>query len=524
MKLTRTSKLLGLVLVVPLLLSVQGCTDLDEEVFSAVTQDNFYNTDGEILSALAPIYSQLRDMLWNYHNMSEHTSDEIMVPTRGGDWGDGGSWRALHQHSWDAFHPNVEGAWNDAYTGVARANVVLANLGDSPNPALVAEIRMLRGFYYYQLMDFYGGVPIVTDPAVDPDNPPARNTRKEVFDFVESELLAAIPDLPATRPPAEYGRVTRGAAQAILANMYLNAQVFTAEPSASGLSGGTAMWQKTVDMANDIMNSGVYTLSENYFDNFAVDNQNSPENIFVVPLLNVDRDLALTFNMRQLHYNMHPNTPWNGFTTLAEHYNSFSDTDERKNMFLIGQQFADPNGSCVGNQCFSSGEALTDRQGLPLVFTEEIGDIENANEREGVRVLKWEMDPGMFDGGSENDYAFFRLGDVMLMKAEALNELNGPNQESIDLINTIRERVFDPAEPIALADFGSREALRDYILAERGREMMNEARRRQDLIRIGGFTAPWAFKEAGSEPFRVVFPVPQSQIDANPSLVQTPGY
>ncbi|QXD16587.1 RagB/SusD family nutrient uptake outer membrane protein [Rhodocaloribacter litoris] len=529
---TWAAMLLAVVLLTPLAVSLQGCTDLDEETFGVITPDQFFRTEAEIVAALAPVYAQLRAMMWNYHNISEVTSDEAIIPTRGTDWDDGGHWRQLHQHNWDALTVDWNGAWVDAYTGIARANVVLENLAaadvsQETKDAVSAELRFLRAFYYYQLMDLFGGVPIVEAAAVDPDNPPSRNTRAEVFQFVESELNAIRDALPETWDTANLGRATRGAADALLAKIYLNAREFTGEVTTDGIQRGQARWQDAIDAADRVINSGVYSLAGDYFDNFRVDNHTSPEIIFMVGHL-ARPGLGLTFIMRTLHYNQIPETPWNGFSTLAERFNSFDDDDRRKLMFLVGLQRSGPNEGCVGQECFSSGDPLTDRVGNPLEFTPDFrrpdgtpvtGTPINVNETSGVRVLKWEIDPSRVGGDNGNNYAFFRLAEMYLIKAEALIR-QGDVQGGMALINLIRERVFEPDEPLTASN--QAEALQ-HVLDERGRELFWEATRRQDLIRFDQFTRAWEFKPE-SQPYRVLGPIPQVQIDANPNLTQNPGY
>lgn len=520
--------ILSLALLVPMALTLQSCTNLDEETFGVITPDQFFRTEEEIIAALAPVYAQLRNLMNDYHNISQHTSDETLVPTRGTDWDDGGHWRQLHQHNWDALTSDWNGAWVGSFTGVARANVVLDNLAnvDVPNKAAIeSELRFLRAFYYYTLMDLFGGVPIVTDAATDPDNPPSRATRAEVFQFIESEVNAARPNLPVSWDAANQGRVTQGAADALLAKIYLNAEVFTGTVSVAGLQRGTARWQDAIDAVDRVINSGQYQLASDFFDNFRVNNHTSPEIIFAVGHLGRP-GLGLTFIMRGLHYNQIPETPWNGFSTLAETFNQFADTDRRKDIFLVGPQLAGPNEGCAGNECFSTGDPLPDRVGNPLNFTPGYfrpdgtpvtGDPINVNETSGIRVLKWEIDPARNGGDNGNNYAYFRLAEMYLIKAEALQGL-GRTEDAVNEINRVRERDFDPDEPITSGgDFDAK------ILQERLFELMWEATRRQDLIRFGKFSDTWEFK-TNTDPFRILGPIPQVQIDANPNLTQNPGY
>src|SRR5438477_2322359 len=218
-----------------LLIVPQACTNLDETPLSLITPGNFFHTEPEVLAGLAGVYAQLRSTApeGGLYDANEVSTDEIVVPIRGKDWNDNGQWIDLHNVTWTptsaAASNFFNGDWNSAYTGVARANLFIASVEPLtvPNKATyLAEGRALRAFYYYILMDFFGGVPIVTDPTDHALH--ARNTRREVFDFIERELIAARDSgLPATWDPANNGRFTKGAADAILANMYLNAGVFT---------------------------------------------------------------------------------------------------------------------------------------------------------------------------------------------------------------------------------------------------------------------------------------------------------
>lgn len=516
----RAKGLFTLLLLTPVLLLQQACTNLDEDPSSAITPDNFYQNEEEVLGGLAGVYAQLRSTEWAYFNLAEISSDEAVVPTRGQDWFDNGRWLEIHRQVWEANSPagleDINAAWNDAFTGIARANALITALEELSVPVpnqdvIAAEARTLRAFYYYQLMDLFGGVPIVTttDIAATP-----RSSRREVFDFIEQELLAARPVLPDQWGANDHGRMTQGAADAILANMYLNAGVFTTETpnataynSCSGVqvAGGQDACDAAIEAADRILNSGVYSLATDWRSNFTADNFNSPENILVVTHLN-ESGLGLNFVMRTLHYNQFNPSPWNGFAILADAYNSFDlDDDERTEIFLVGPQVN-----------LETGEPVTNRSGDPLVFTPEIGDITSATEGEGVRVIKYPPDPNHVAQENGNDFVYFRLGEIYLIKAEALNEKNPGSGTALDLLNDLRERVFDPDEDLPAIS-------RDVILQERLFELTWEAKRRQDLIRHGKYTAPWEFK-AQREDHRVLMPIPQTQLDVNPELTQNPGY
>jgi hypothetical protein len=520
------ARLLTLLVAPSVLLSVQACTDLTETPASAITPENFYRNEAEVRAALASVYAQMRFALrddGDYWAVSEVSSDEMVVPTRGTDWLDGGRWIELDGHAWApasaAGGDDLNGAWVAAFTGITRANVVLEALAkvDVLNEQVVeAELRTLRAFYYYQLMDMFGGVPIVTTTEIAAR---ARATRPETFKFIEDELNAVRQTLPVSWDAANYGRMTRGAADAILASMYLNAGVFnknagvspTAYNSCRGVtvSNNQDACAAAVAAADRILNSPAYALATNWRSNFTADNESSPENILVARHTNAD-GLGMTFLMRALHYTQLNPSPWNGFSTLAEVYNAFDPDDQRRQIFLVGQQVnLDP-------QSPNFNQTVEDRQGNPLVFTPEIGDIRNANEREGVRIAKWPPDPDHVGPEHGNDFAFFRLSEIYLIKAEALNEITPGSGAALDLVNTLRARVFNPPEPLATIN-------RDAILRERLFEFTGEGKRRQDLIRHGQFTRAWQFKGA-SAAHRILMPIPQQQMDANQELCQNTGY
>ena len=529
--------LLGL-LIVPL----QGCTNLDETPVSQITPGNFFRNEVEVLAGLAGVYAQLRSTApeGGIYDVNEVTSDEIVVPTRGPDWYDNGQWIDLHNQTWTptsaAASNFFNGAWNSAYTGVARANLFISSVENVSVPnkaAVLAEGRALRAFYYYILMDMFGGVPIVTTTELVPH---PRSTRRQLFDFIESELIAARDSgLPDTWDAANNGRVTKYAADAILANMYINAGVFTKEAAgASGInasgyntclgvlvSGGQDACAAAIAAADRIRNSGNYQLADSFPQNFRFDNYKSPENIFVVKFIPAD-GLGIGVAMAALHYCQYaPLTPWNGFATLAQTYNSFDAADKRRNAILIGPQVDVLTGAPatvrVSGACPATG-------GTPLSFTDTIADIHSASEAEGPRIYKWPADPAHVQQNSGNDYAWFRLGEIYLIEAEALNEQTPGSATALGLLNQLRNRT----DPVNVALGGP--ITHAMILNERLFELFGESKRRQDLIRFGQYTgrtdvaSGLAGGKTASADYYVLMPIPQTQLNANPLLTQNPGY
>lgn len=503
-----------------LLLVPQGCTNLDETPPSAISPGNFFRTEGEVLAALAGVYAQLRGTVDDYYNLSEISTDEMVVPTRGQDWYDNGTWLETHRQQWTASSPAtlsfMNGAWNTAYAGVARANGLLDGTATSSVPNLAtmqAEARYLRAFYYYILMDLFGGVPIATTSTIEPR---AKATRAELFTFIETELLAIRPDLPDKWDAGNNGRATKGAVDALLANMYINAGVFTKDAginataynSCKGITvaGGADACQAANDRVDMILSSAAgYALADSFAKPFRADNGTSAENIFVIKFAD-EAGLGLNFVMRALHYNQFTPGPWNGFSATSTTYNAFDAADKRRAIFLIGPQVN-----------VESGSPVNDRAGNPLVFTATIANVTAATEGEGSRIYKWPADPKHVAQDNGNDFAWFRLGEMYLIKAEAQmagNDATG-GASGATLVTALRTRGGVPA--LGTID-------QTTLLRERLFELTGEGKRRQDNIRFGTYTAPFEFKTGTSEAFKVIMPIPQSQIDANPLLVQNSGY
>ena len=509
----RRATLLTLLLV-PALTFAHACTNLTEVPTDALTPDNAFKSDAEVLAGVASVYAGLRGTEWGYYNLSEISTDEMIVPTRGQDWYDNGRWLEIYKQTWapgsGSALDDMNGTWNYMFSGIARANLmidVINKAGGANAKVTLAELRTLRAWYYYVLMDFFGGVPLVTDTKVEKR---ARVPRDSIYRFVVSELNAARIDLPESWPAEGNGRVTRGVANAILASVYLNAQVFGGTVTATGLTKGAAHWQDAIDAANRVINSGKYTLNPDWKKNFSPDNHTSPENIFFIAHT-TQPGLGTNLPMRTLHYNMLSvgGGPWNGFATIAETYGAFDPADQRRNIFLVGQQYS-----------FDTGLPVKDRTNNPLIFTTTIGNETQAGEAEGPRFNKFPPLPSAPAGDAHpNNYPFFRLAEMYLIKAEAMNELGDP-AGAIAQVNIVRNRQFSPPQPLPV---GTQAQVRAAILNERLFELVAEGKRRQDLIRAGTFTDARRFKTA-QPAYKILFPIPKTQIETNPLLTQNPGY
>lgn len=481
---------------------------MDEELYGRLSPDNFYQTEGEVLSALAGVYSGMGfgGNGGNGWRVIHSGTDEFIIPARAdGRWYDGGVWLELANHTWTPQNNRILSAWREVFTVIGRANAVLESLENSPQEGLegeIAEMRAVRAYAYFYALDLWGNVPIVTEARIDPNNLPETNTRTEVFNFVVSELQAAVQDLPSINDvnrTSYYGRMTKEAAYAVLAITYLNGEVYT----------GQSYWQECIEACNMVINSGAYNLTPDYIDNFVASNQNSPEFIYAItvdPARNAGGNnfvLRGTHDSHRFKYNL-PFTPQNGFTTIELAFDRYEDQDVRKSMFLHGPQ-VDENGDPLPTISGTGQLVLIPHQ-----------NITNSAENEGYRLVKWQPDPSWVGQSGSNDVALIRYAEILLTKAEAILRAGGSTTEALDLVNQVRDRSdASLLENITLND----------ILEERGRELIWEGARRRDMIRFGTYlTWDWKFKTTDSPEFRKLFPIPSIELNANSNLTQNPGY
>ena len=487
-----------------------GCTDLDEKVYSQVPVSSYGSTEAEINSLIAPIYSRLRDFNAIRSGVN-NTTDMFVTPTRrGGDWWDGGAFKEMAQGTWRPLTSPIIADYNTSYSRITECNRIIYMIENSEaitdKEPYIAQARAARALRYMVLLDEYGNVPIVTD--FTDLTKPTTKTRTEVYNFVLSELNAIKDVIRADVSSSSYGKYTKGAVYFMLAKMYLNAMVWN--PT------GGPKWQECIDACDEVL-ALPYSLEPNWKEQFSANNENSKEAILVAV-----NSISSYTSIR--YYSLHyldpialgiPGSAWNGIAAHADFVRSFDPEDKRyEGSFLIGEM-RNP----------STGEVLMTAHGRPLNHTIDItmkyaidADGWGQTEQEdGARCNKWEYKKGATQ--MENDYAIFRLADVYLMKAEAIVRMGGDNAEATELINALRERVFD--DPSKLKN----SVTLDDIYHERRWELAWEGWGRQDMIRFGTYLNPipgWRVNQLPE--YRLLWPIPQTALDANPNLVQNPGY
>jgi starch-binding outer membrane protein, SusD/RagB family len=525
-----------------------GCSNLEEKILDESLGGDLLTSPTAAAGLVASCYSRIRGTFNDQARifcLQQHTTDETLGPTRGTDWDDNGIWRTLYQHNWDPQHGFIRDVFNELNAGLARTTVALnqlPTLTDGNKDLYIAEVRGLRAFFSYYMLDLFGIV-----PRRDPSKTPVDFTSDaevlqgaEAVAFIAGELAAILPTLKE-KGDVPYGRFNKAVAQAMLCKLHLNRGVYQ-DRYAATFQFAAADMDAVIANATAIISSNKYQLSTDYFAIFGKDNENNPEIILPVDLRPSNPDFGGNNRaMMTLHYNQRPRAnfePWNGFTTVADFYRKWDQTDPRffkRNIpvgatsvkeadyamnrgFLEGQQF----GPVVEAGAFKKNaagdlviEALKDRPGNPLNYTVEI-PINGATEPQGVRVLKFEPDPRgpeAWMGGT--DIPIFRLADVYLMRAEARLRKND-NAGALADVNAVRTA--------RGAKLLTGTLTLDMLYDERGFELYWESHRRQDMVRFGKFEAAKTHKPAVSAATRRVFSIPQQAIDANPNLRQNQGY
>ncbi|HEX2969362.1 MAG TPA: RagB/SusD family nutrient uptake outer membrane protein [Bacteroidales bacterium] len=511
-------------LVACMMMAFQSCTDLEEETYDQVPVDKYGTTQEQINSLLAPMYIALRSVFpGSYWEMSELSSDMSLMPTRkGGDWWDGGVYKELRTHTWDAENDIVKSVYNSIWSNIAQCNQIyymidISNVADKERT--LAEIRGFRAYWYYLLIDNFGNVPIVTD-FLNADAKPATKTRKEVYNFVLGELNA-VKDLlredVMNTSKSSYNRMTKGVAYTLLAKLYLNAMVWNPD--------GGPKWQECIEACDKVESLG-YTLEPVWKTNFQVTNEVSKEAILSAVFRKSDNWWAGNNLARKtLHYldaralGLQLNCS-NGICAMPAFVSSFDPADKRlEGSYLIGAML-DP----------ANGDTIVTAHGRPLVHTIAVTKKYNletnpapygwgqCEQEDGARCYKWVFENAL-TGAMENDYHIFRYSDVLLMEAEARIRKDGPNGESDNLINQIRSRAFN-GNP---SKFLQNATLND-VYKERRFELAWEAFGRQDQIRFGTYLDEIPGWKGTSDVRYLLFPIPQEALNANENLTQNPGY
>jgi starch-binding outer membrane protein, SusD/RagB family len=532
------------------LLGTISCTKLEQKLQSSIIVNPSSGNTPAPAAVLNGTYNDMNDLIHGVGgllNLECNTSDESLVPTRGGDWDDNGDWRVMHQHAWNATRGAIIGAFN----GLGKTSSdALSTLAFKPSPVQADEANFLLSLAQFYYLDLFGQVPYREVANFNSIDAAPVYQPKEAVDAIVARLNGII-----TRNilPNNKGRANINAAKFLLMKVLLNKGAFLNKTAPAFDNADMA---QVIILGTEIMGAG-FSLNPTYFNNFGPDNATtSTEAIWAWPNDGTSSIGGLNSGntnqrwMNTFHYNSW-NKPgviggagWNGFSTVADFYNMFEGhgdgtpatvIDTTKDQRIGGRFFPGVTnisgirpGMLAGQQYNADGTKQKDRQGTDLAFTPAVNAIETDGkslERTGIRVIKYPPDYSNYNSGNQrNQFQIFRYADVVLMVAEAKMRLSTPDAAgALALVNQLRTvRGATPWTAMTLAD-PSNVANPNTLLAERGRELYWENWRRQDLIRFGVFLVPWALK-TNTDPKELVFPIPSDQLIANPNLKQNAGY
>ena len=488
-------------------LTFTGCTSwLDEDVYSQLGNGTVANSSNAIERVLFEAYRNAQ-FHGNFGGNIEYHEEWTCYQF----WETGGAVNnhasVMLQFTWDASYPDhAVNLWNQCYRSIRNCNLVLelidgSTLPDDEKTRIKSEARFIRAIVYYKLYMRSGGVPLRLKS--EGEQALARATDEEMKTFIETELSEVAPLLPdrGELSSYQYGRATRGAAYGFLCKFYLN----------------TKQWAKCAQAAQEVMDLEFgYELWPDYNTLFTVDNKMTnkefiwaftcstqadgceiingwfPADFKRVQTNTAVGEIVFTSNMRN----------WARMDRIYDSfYNSFDPKDKRKDLIIT--EYENTKGNTVS--------------------------LLNDNN---TRMFKYVPDPNAVENAHGNDIPVIRYADILLSRAEALNELNGPTQDIFDnLIQPVRDRA-GLTDKLYASDF-TKETLRDFLLKERGWEFYGENLRRQDLLRHGKFIEQAKERQKIGKPFEIkaiiddhfkLFPIPQTEIDANPLCEQNPGY
>lgn len=545
MKLNRLFLSAGLVAM-----TLTSCTDLDMSPNSQYTEDPSQNSGVDpmivVEAKMADVYFHLKGTLGRrYMEAQCLSSDEFTALAFAGGYYDSGTYahQALHCSS-----PNDAsiGWYDDVTAGITKANTILEELGSGASAQMKAPARAIRAYYTWILMDNYGDTPIL-DKVQSEGSVVPRSPRKEVAEWIESELNDIIPALTEDVTENTYGKPTKWMAEALLAKLYINWSVYTAE-SVDQYDAATAANPKLdacIAACDEIINSGKFNLgSVDYLHKFSYDNGWKVEDfIYAIPY-NAVEDISggnpygmqyarpRTFkDMKNMLPNIYGSSDkftqsFGGNMVVTPEFAKLFclDGDIRNLSILRGDVYVrDPKTLRPTTEPFMyNGKQVHFTEDITLVKVDNTMDVGNdANAyQQGCHSIKWFATSNDYNNkrNQSNDLPIFRYADILLMKAEALTRQGSSGAKA--LFNQIR--TYAGAPTIA------NEPTLQEIYDERGREFFDENWRRNDMIRFGHYEDEFFphykdFPDANFDKRHRIFPVPQNTINLN-GWEQNSGY
>ncbi len=558
-----------------------GCTNLDETLYDQVGTQNYYNTKNDVVRAALRPFEHAFWSIQSRHVLNELTADQLITPTRDGWWDDGGKWRRLHYHDWNVEDGgDAQTEWNGCFQGIMQCNYVIEDLeqleasrfgfSEAEFDNLKAQCRVLRAWFYLRLLDGFRNVPLAVSFNDVTKNTETQVTPQTLFDFIEAELKECIPMLTmkgALGTNAQLqGQWTKASAAALLVRLYLNAEVYT----------GQARYNDCEQVAQDILNGvyGQYAVAERWDAAFDWNNDECDEVIFGFPAapgysywhyqgdtywwtvpararyyLNDSKCKAGDHNTK---YAASPSYAPNGerynyeLGMTVEKFRKYEGDERlklyknlgnsrREGMFVYGYlEYQDENGNTKRVQAPELPYDLYIRDAVGKFqslapdrwLTATSSTLRDGDHNSGWHFAKYPFYTDDDAHQMESDYTEIRLPEIVYSLAECKLR-SGKKAEAARLLNSVRRRNY-PADQLATvlyAPEGKAELDMTEMLDEWGREFFAESRRRIDLIRFGKFNSgTWWDKTPDADDHTKIFPIMRPILNANPALVQNPGY
>ena len=469
--------------VLGLLLVAGGCeNNLVEEPLSFLSESNSFNNAADATTAINAVYDRAKDIYQMPMVILGDLSGEEITIRADSDV----AANEIEQYKYTPSTSYFDSFYTNSYVAIDRANRVIENVPNIPMDAklrdqIIGEAKFLRSLFYFNLVRAFGDVPLVVKTSQDVVNVKIpRDPTDKVYQQIIQDLLDAEKGLPTKYTASgEIGRATAGAAKSILAKVYLTRKD----------------WANAATKAKEVIDSKTYSLVADFRDVFNPDKENGLEHIFSIQFSCIQPKYGSSMARNFSIYFSYPINLVGGSYQVSDYLaNSFLKGDYRKEVTVITEKK------------IANGTVVTSRTGPHL-------------------DKYW--DPNACGATSaRNNFLVIRYADVLLMYAEALNEINGPSAEVYGAINQVRTRARKGvaiAEPQDLKGL-TQAQFRDAVLQERGWELAGEGHRRWDLLRMGKL-AEMAKKEGYTiSEKNLLFPIPTFEIDVNPALVQNPGY
>lgn len=544
-----------------LLFSLNACTDLDVEVKSEYTEDNFPLTQADMEAVCGPAYTSFKaDFGRSFWLMVTTSADEAVMVTNDNNWYDKGYYGEFVLHSWTIDNSMTTASFEGLFKSISTCNQILSILEKAPETdyrrQAIAEVKTMRALYYFWAMDNFGNLPIIETFG---SKAPEQSSRAEVAEFLKNDLLACMGDLTTKVDNTTYGKPTKYMAQAILAKLYLNWGVYTAsditkyEPTDSN-KGANPHLDDLVAICDEIIDSGKFNLSDDWLEKFK--HTNGPhikDFIFAFPYTWSHKDGNVHYRFwghkffeQTLGSKKRPSGPLRAVPEFVDKFNLEGDVRNKiwrgglqylekepttpyivnLSKKTIDKYYAGEDGENKIDWHFELTKDLVIRGKNQTEINENIRQLNLGNDELGLamgyRNVKFFPNLESTEHDQDNDIPIFRYADILMMKAEALLRGTTPTKGDTpaSLVNQIRDCAKAPnVDTITLEE----------LLDERAREFADEYWRRNDLIRFGKFEDDWGLKKASlgtsnNEKYRRIFSIPRKFMELNPTWEQNAGY